>query len=177
MNRTLSFRRMRFASALLFAGVLQPFTSTLSADEPATSVEVGQCELSTGDTVVFLGDSITHQRLYTQYIEDFFITRYPSIQLHFHNSGIGGDQAWDALQRLQRDVLDQSPELVTILLGMNDGRYQPFNREIFDTYQSDMSKLLDRLEEANVTVSPITPTMFDEGAARAELERRRVTKR
>jgi lysophospholipase L1-like esterase len=132
-----------------------------------SSIQVGEAELSPGDTVVFLGDSITHQRLYTQYIEDFFVTRFPGVELQFHNAGIGGDRAWDALQRLDRDVLSKDPALVTILLGMNDGSYQPFRHEIFETYRTDMTTLLDRLQAAGTTVSPITPTMFDAKAARA----------
>ncbi|MCO8123665.1 SGNH/GDSL hydrolase family protein [Stieleria sp. TO1_6] len=135
-------------------------------------IKVGAAELNQGDTVVFLGDSITHQRLYTQYIEDFFITRFPSTPLKFHNAGIGGDKAWDALQRLDRDVLSKDPQLVTILLGMNDGRYQAFDHQIFKTYETDMTELLDRLVESGTTVSPITPTMFDATAARAMLKQR-----
>ena len=42
--------------------------------------------LKDGDTVVFLGDSITHQCLYTQYLEDFFYTRMPGVHIRFHNS-------------------------------------------------------------------------------------------
>ncbi|MEO1616107.1 MAG: SGNH/GDSL hydrolase family protein [Planctomycetota bacterium] len=136
------------------------------SDEPAT-IQVGQATLSSGDSVVFLGDSITHQRLYTQYIENFFITRFPDVRLQFHNAGISGDLAWDALQRLDRDVLSKDPRLVTILLGMNDGRYKPFDQEIFDTYRKDMTTLVDRLSESGAVVAPITPTMFDAVAAKA----------
>ncbi|MCC9602160.1 SGNH/GDSL hydrolase family protein [Stieleria sp. JC731] len=168
---------MRQTRRSLVAFVLSAIaTFTLAASQlraqSDSTINVGKAELSTGDTIVFLGDSITHQRLYTQYIEDFFITRYPNIELNFHNAGIGGDRAWDALQRLDRDVLQQSPELVTILLGMNDGRYQPFNQEVYDTYKQDMTTLLDRLEAAKTTVSPITPTMFDAEAARNRLKQR-----
>ena len=143
-----------------------------SSQTGSAGIKVGAANLESGDTVVFLGDSITHQRLYTQYIEDFFITRFPGTQLQFHNAGIGGDKAWDALQRLDRDVLATNPKLVTILLGMNDGRYQAFDHQIFSTYESDMGELLDRLQAAGTTVSPITPTMFDAVAARAMLRKR-----
>lgn len=156
----------RFAFVLLSLCLL--YTSA-PAQEP---IQVGAAKLQSGDAVVFLGDSITHQRLYTQYIEDFFITRFPSTPLKFHNAGIGGDRAWDALERLDRDVLSKKPKLVTILLGMNDGRYQAFDHDIFATYEADMSELLDRLEAAGTAVSPITPTMFDAGAARAMLRQR-----
>jgi len=37
---------------------------------------LGKLDLQEGDSIVFLGDSITHQRLYTQYVEDFFYTRW-----------------------------------------------------------------------------------------------------
>ena len=36
-----------------------------------------------GDRVVFLGDSITEQRLYTTYIEAYALTRYPNWKLTF----------------------------------------------------------------------------------------------
>src|ERR1035437_6388964 len=47
-----------------------------------------------GDRVVFLGDSITEQRLYTTYIEAYALTRHPQWQLLFRNVGWGGDTAW-----------------------------------------------------------------------------------
>ena len=157
---------------LVVVSLVVPAAAQEDASKAVDAIQVGDASLQAGDTVVFLGDSITHQRLYTQYIEDFFITRFPHTELKFHNAGIGGDKAWDALQRLDRDVLSKDPKLVTILLGMNDGRYQAFNHEIFATYESDMTTLLDRLQDAGTTVSPITPTMFDAVAARAMLRRR-----
>src|SRR5690606_26546199 len=103
-------------------------------------------DLQEGDSIVFLGDSITHQRLYTQYVEDFFYTRYPKMRLKLHNAGVGGAQAWDALARFDQDVAAYKPKYVTILLGMNDGRYQPYNEEIFQTYRQDMTELLGRIQ-------------------------------
>src|ERR1051325_11103459 len=47
-----------------------------------------------GDRVVFLGDSITEQRLYTTYIEAYALTRHPKWNLIFRNVGWGGDPAW-----------------------------------------------------------------------------------
>ena len=47
-----------------------------------------------GDRVVFLGDSITEQRLYTTYVEAYALTRHPPWQLSFRNVGWGGDTAW-----------------------------------------------------------------------------------
>ncbi len=122
-------------------------------------------DLQDGDTLVFLGDSITHQLLYTQYVEDFFYTRFPDRRINFHNAGIGGARAWDALQRVNRDVLAYKPRYVTILLGMNDGSYQPFNADIFETYQQDMSKLVSEIRQGGAIPVLMSPTMFDSRAA------------
>jgi len=70
--------------------------------------------LKDGDTVVFLGDSITHQCLYTQYIEDYFYTRYPKLHIHFHNAGVGGDRAKDALTRMRVTSSARAP-----MVGLN----------------------------------------------------------
>ena len=71
--------------------------------KPAPKPLLGKLELKDGDSIVFLGDSITHQVLYTQYVEDYFYTRYPKMRLKFHNAGVGGARAWDALQRFDKD--------------------------------------------------------------------------
>lgn len=63
-------------------------------------------DLQDGDTLLFLGDSIAHQCLYTQYVEDFFFTRYPDRKIHFHNSGVSGDCAINALDRFDEDVAE-----------------------------------------------------------------------
>ena len=51
-------------------------------------------QIRDGDRVVFLGDSITEQRLYTTYIEAYALTRHPNWKLKFRNVGWGGDTAW-----------------------------------------------------------------------------------
>ncbi len=139
-------------------------STTLPAEEfPAPLAKI---QLAEGDTLVFLGDSITHQCLYTQYVEDFFYTRFPKTRIRFHNSGVGGAKAWDALQRFDRDVAAYKPKYVTVLLGMNDGQYQPFSQPIFDTYQKDMREVVERIKQTGAVPILMTPTMFDARAAR-----------
>jgi lysophospholipase L1-like esterase len=156
--------------------ILSAFTAPLRADEkaaaPGTPSQfkkiVPAMELAAGDSVVFLGDSITHQCLYTQYVETYFYTRYPQMRLHFHNAGVGGDRARDALTRFDEDVAPYKPKYVTILLGMNDGSYKGFDQAVFDTYTTDMTTLLDRIAALGATAIPMTPTMHDARAARAK---------
>jgi lysophospholipase L1-like esterase len=121
----------------------------------------GPVELEDGDTFVFIGDSITHQCLYTQYVEDYYYTRYPAKRIHFRNAGIGGDTARDVLDRFDEDIAKFKPKYATILIGMNDGGYTPFEDEIFNTYKRDMTEMLDKLEGIGVKAIPMTPTKFD----------------
>src|SRR3954467_7881857 len=54
----------------------------------------GEFLIHDGDRVVFLGDSITEQRLYTTYIEAYTLSRHPNWKLWFRNVGWGGDTSW-----------------------------------------------------------------------------------
>ena len=75
--------------------------------------------LKTGDRVVFYGDSITDQRLYTTFTETFVLTRFPGMQVTFVHSGWGGDRVTGGGGgpvdlRLERDVFAYQPTVMTI---------------------------------------------------------------
>ena len=127
-------------------------------------------DLQDGDTFVFLGDSITHQCLYTQYIEDFFYTRYPERRIKFHNAGVSGDKAGDALARFEEDVASFKPKYVSVLLGMNDGRYEDFSSETFAIYQRDMRAIGEQIVGLRSTAIGLSPTFFDHHQLANELE-------
>jgi lysophospholipase L1-like esterase len=137
------------AGAAIWAGAAEFKT-------PVTSID-----LQDGDTLVFLGDSITHQCLYTQYVEDYFYTRYPGRRILFHNAGVSGDTAADALDRFAEDVAPFNPKYITVLLGMNDGSYQHFNHDIFAEYEMGMTELSDRMEALDAKMIFMGPTMYD----------------
>jgi len=118
-------------------------------------------ELEDGDTFVFIGNSITHQCLYTQYVEDYYYTRYPDRRIYFHNAGVSGDVASDVNERMEEDILAFNPKYASVLIGMNDGQYTYFKDEIFNTYKQDMTILVNRLDEAGIRPVLVTPTMFD----------------
>jgi lysophospholipase L1-like esterase len=147
-----------YRRTLLTTSLLLVLASTLVAEQPKP---VTSMDLQDGDTLVFLGDSITHQCLYTQYVEDYYYTRYPDRRIHFYNSGVSGDKAGDALARFEGDVAAQKPKYVTILLGMNDGTYRHFDRETFDRYESGMSEVLDRIRDIGATAIAMGPSMYD----------------
>ncbi|MGZ0168165.1 MAG: SGNH/GDSL hydrolase family protein [Planctomycetales bacterium] len=145
--------------------------ATTFADEAAKEAYVPKAplkkiDLQDGDSFVFLGDSITHQCLYTQYVEDFFYQRMPHIRLKFHNSGVGGARAWDALARFDEDVAAYKPKYVSVLLGMNDGTYRSYDQATFDAYHRDMTAVVEKIVAAGATPILMTPTMYDSRASR-----------
>jgi lysophospholipase L1-like esterase len=154
------FHRLR--SFVILSSILIVSATAYSQD---LAKPVSKVTLADGDSIVFLGDSITHQCLYTQYVEDFLYTRFPTKRFKIHNAGVGGARAWDALARFDADVAAYKPKYVTILIGMNDGSYQPFNQDVFDTYKQDMTELLSRLDGIGAISIPMTPTMFDSRAS------------
>jgi lysophospholipase L1-like esterase len=76
--------------------------------------------LRDGDTVVFLGDSITAAQTYGRIVENYTRLRFPGRNVHFINAGWGGDTAAGGLKRLQADVFDQGATVLIVAYGVND---------------------------------------------------------
>ncbi|HZT44482.1 MAG TPA: SGNH/GDSL hydrolase family protein [Chthonomonadaceae bacterium] len=136
---------------------------------PAPTKRHAAFYLKDGDRVVFYGDSITEQHLYTTYIESYCVTRFPKKHFTFVNSGWGGDRVTGGGGgpidvRLQRDVLAYKPTVVTICLGMNDGGYRPFDPDLYATYVGGYRHILDTLlrELPGVRITLLTPPAFDD---------------
>lgn len=76
--------------------------------------------LQDGDTVVFLGDSITAARVYGKIVENYTLLRFPGRKVRFINSGWGGDTAAGGLKRLDRDVFAHGATVLIVAYGVND---------------------------------------------------------
>jgi len=125
--------------------------------------------LKPGDTVVFYGDSITDQRLYTTFVETYAVTRFPKANINFVHSGWGGDRVSGGGGgpidvRLRRDVFAYKPTVMTIMLGMNDGRYRAFEQSIFDEYATGYQSLVKSVKTTlpNVRLTFIEPSPYDD---------------
>lgn len=125
--------------------------------------------LKDGDTVVFYGDSITERRLYSSLIEAYALTRFPKLHVRFVHSGWGGDTvaggAGGSLElRLQRDVIAYRPTVVTILLGMNDGRYRALDETTCSDFTTGYEKLIKILKAAlpNVHLTLLETSPYDD---------------
>ncbi len=128
-----------------------------------------QFVLHDGDTVVFYGDSITAQRLYTKDVEEFVLTRYPTLHIRFVNAGVPGDTvkggyAGKVAERVQRDVAPFHPTMITVMLGMNDGGWGYGPPDVDANFQKGYRALLDLLHSAapDAALTLICPTTYDE---------------
>src|SRR5713226_6436593 len=145
---------LRFFALLLFA---------------ATAWAQADFYLQDGDRVVFYGDSITDQRLYTTFTESYVLTRFPRMKVSFVHSGWGGDRVTGGGGgpidvRLQRDVIAYKPTVLTIMLGMNDGSYRAFNPDIFQRYSSGFESIVQTVKQdlPGIRITVIQPSPYDD---------------
>ena len=137
----------------------------------------GPFAIKDGDRIVFYGDSITDQRLYTTFVETYIVTRFPSMNVSFVHSGWGGDRVTGGGggridHRLDRDVFSYKPTVVTVMLGMNDASYRPFDQKTFDIYAKGYAHLVESLKShiPGVRITLIQPSPFDDVTRKPNFE-------
>lgn len=128
---------------------------------------------SEGSVVCFFGDSITHYGNWMRRIYDYYLNTL-DIKCEMYNCGVAGDNAGDALLRLQQTVLVHEPTDVVISFGMNDverclydGRdvtdeVVAARRAKIDECVANIRKIADELTGRGVRVIFATPTPYDE---------------
>lgn len=134
-------------------------------------------QFQNGDVVALVGDSITHGRKWHRYVYEYYLTRFPQLQIRFVNQGIAGDSAGGALARLEWDILPSKPNAACIFLGMNDigrGNYGKANpdqavldsrKRALDNYRNNMDKLAEKLVSAGCgKLIFMTPSPYDDTA-------------
>ena len=155
-------------SAALYTGLLVcalPFASAQTATPSAAS----DFAIHDGDRVVIYGDSITDQRLYSTFMEEYLLTRFPTWKVQWTQSGVGGDKVSGGAEgpidlRIQRDLLPYQPSVATIMLGMNDGYYRPPNPAVQKTYEDGYRSMVNTILQGapGVRLTLIGPSPYDD---------------
>jgi lysophospholipase L1-like esterase len=122
--------------------------------------------LRKGDTVLFQGDSITDwgRDKNNSSPNDFgalghgypllaacpLLKDHPDKDLQIYNRGISGNKVFQLADRWSADCLDLKPNVLSILIGVNDYWHTLTNgyTGTIETYRNDYKKLLDRTKQA-----------------------------
>ena len=127
----------------------------------------GEIMVKDGDTLAFLGDSITQ---FGQQNPDGYVNlvirglETEGVKVKPVKAGISGHKSDDMLKRLDAHVLSKKPRWMTLSCGVNDVWHQDFgeNKGVkLEDYKQNITKILDACAAANCTVIVLTATMFE----------------
>ena len=110
--------------------------------------------------LLFQGDSITDAGRdrndfhnlgngYPKYAAGYLRERYPDIDFEFINLGINGNQTKNLVERLQKDFIDIQPDIVSILIGINDVWHHAADKSRIsdETFEERYSTVLKAIKE------------------------------
>lgn len=128
--------------------------------EPASLIQPGNTVLLQGDSITDTrrdretADKPNHQPAlgngYAWLASAELLVSRPNDDLKFFNRGISGNKVYQLAERWQEDCLDIKPDVLSILIGVNDiwhnlaGRYDG----TVAVYEKDFHALLERTKEA-----------------------------
>ncbi|MFO0808590.1 MAG: SGNH/GDSL hydrolase family protein [Gemmataceae bacterium] len=154
-------------------------SSALAA--PVTAQDVDSLA---GKRVVFLGDSITQAGGYIGFTTYYLEKSHPTKNFDILGLGLssetlsglseeghaGGKFPRPCLfERLGRLLEKAKPDVVFACYGINDGIYQPLDKDRFAAFQKGVTRLIEQCKEAGVKqVVLVTPPIYDFSPKRDE---------
>ncbi len=102
------------------------------------------------DFVAICGDSITEQRQYSVFMEDYLLMCQPVDGLQVDQFGSAGESAPGFTGRVTNEVLSFKPTVATTCYGMNDGHYKPFDQQIEDDYRKGETDIIEIFKQNGV---------------------------
>jgi len=137
--------------------------------------------IKAGSTVLFIGDSITEWGRddatgslghgYVRKAADLWAAAHPDHPVTVVNRGISGNRVADLRDRWTRDAIDVQPDVVTVMIGINDTWRAMDSGEVTtaEAYEVDYRHILDRLVSGTAAqlmlvepfLLPVTPEQWD----------------
>lgn len=130
--------------------------------------------------IVALGDSITNGVRVGVREEDTYrnllqedLSRTTEYKVEVINAGVNGDITTTAIHRLEQDVLQYSPDYVTIMFGVNDaGYYRPATDSMADTprvtagdFRSNLEAIIEAVQKIYAKPVLVTPVPMNSAYA------------
>jgi lysophospholipase L1-like esterase len=125
--------------------------------------------LRPGDKLAVCGDSITEQKRYSVFIEDYLLACQPAANLSAIQFGWGGDTTWGFLSRLHQNVAPFRPTVAATCFGMNDGGYLTVDKAggRLDRYRQSLDGIVTNFKAAGVRDIVVgSPGVVDTGTFR-----------
>ena len=138
-------------------------------------------KLKPKNTIVFIGDSITDAGRfeaayrpfgfgYVHFVANWLLGKYPEHNLNIINTGINGNSIRDLNNRWEKDCLNHKPDILSILIGINDVCRQHANRlneaALLDEYELTYKRLLSQVKDKyNCRLILIEPFIFCDDTA------------
>ena len=147
-------------------------------------VERKQMNLSSNATFLFQGDSITDcDRSYdndinlgTGYVmmaARLFHTRHPEKRVSFINRGMNSNKVSDLRKRWQNDCLDLRPDMVTILIGINDIARVFFQRTTSNkSFEEDYRTILEQTRSIGAKIVLMEPFILNTNGKRLKMRKK-----
>ena len=114
--------------------------------------------------ILFQGDSVTDCNRkyddpndlgqgYVVYTVEAIKNSFPNVDFEFINRGISGNRTENLLDRVEKDLIDLKPDIVTILIGVNDTwhRYMIDLETTIENFRSNYETILRRIKNETRT--------------------------
>lgn len=129
--------------------------------------------LENNQRILFLGDSITQDGTYINYIDTFLTAKYPEKNFDLLNLGLSSETVCGLTEpnhpyprpnindRLARILERVKADIVVVCYGMNDGIYAPLDPERFQAFQEGTLKVVNAIKQTGATLYLLTPPPHD----------------
>jgi len=136
--------------------------------------------------LLFQGDSITdagrdYENIhdlgngYPKYAAALLKERHPEIEFEFIDLGISGNQTKDLVERLEKDFIEIQPDIVSILIGINDVWHYASDRQWLDNvlfeerYRIILNSIKNRTNAKLMMIEPFLIPINDKNYFREDL--------
>lgn len=134
-----------------------------------------QIVVKSGETIAFMGDSITEAGNRKGGYVSLVMSALNSQDLNVKHipAGVSGNKSTDMLARLDKAVIEKKPQWMTLSCGVNDVWHfklvlgnRTFQGVGLEDYKKNISAIIDQCQAANIKVMVLTSTMIGEDPAK-----------
>lgn len=119
-----------------------------------------------GDSITDAGRSYEDPHLlgegYVKYAAQYLRQAYPQVEFEFINLGISGNQTKDLVARLDKDFVQIQPDIVSIMIGINDVWHHAEDRSWIpdEVFEQRYRTVLDAVRQMGAKLMIIEPFLI-----------------